>query len=113
MVRRLSGAFYIDLTVDYGERVVTCGPSASGKSTLIRCHNRLEIHQKGPVIVNGPEPSENTKNIENVRRNVGVVFQSFNSFSHLSVLENCVLAERRVLKKANVVGRGTAMKYLD
>ena len=105
--------FDIDLTVDYGERFVICGPSGSGKSTLIRCHNQLEIHQKGTVSANGTELSENTKNIENVRRNVGVVFQSFNSFSHLSVLENCVLAERRVLKKANVVGRGTAMKYLD
>ena len=103
----------IDLTVDYGERAVICGPSGSGKSTLIRCHNQLEIHQKGTVIVNGTELSDNTKNIEDLRRNVGLVLQSFNSFLHLSVLGNCVLAERRVLKNANVVARGTAMKYLE
>ena len=105
--------FDIDLTVDYGERFVICGPSGSGKSTLIRCHNQLEIHQKGTVSANGTEPSENTKNIEDVRRNVGVVFKSFNSFPHLSGLGNCVLADRRVLKKAKVVTRGTAMKYLE
>ena len=103
----------IDLTVDYGERVVICGPLSSGKSTLIRCHNQLETHKKGTVIVNGTELSENTKNIKDVRRNVGVVFQSFNLFPHLSVLENCVLAQRRALKKAHVVARGTAMKYLE
>lgn len=103
----------IDLTVVYGERVVIYGPSGSGKSTLIRCHNQLEIHQKGTVIVNGTELSENTKKFEDVRRNVSVVFQSLNSLPHLSVLENCVLAQRRVLKKANVVSRGTAMKYLE
>ena len=102
----------IDLTVDYGERAVICGPSGS-KSTLIRCHNQLEIPQKGTVIVNGTELSDNTKNIEDLRRNVGLVLQSFNSFLHLSVLGNCVLAERRVLKNANVVARGTAMKYLE
>jgi ABC-type polar amino acid transport system ATPase subunit len=72
----------------------------------------LETHKKGTVIVNGTELSENTKNIKDVRRNVGVVFQSFNLFPHLSVLENCVLAQRRALKKAHVVARGTAMKYL-
>lgn len=105
--------FDIDLTVDYGERFVICGPSGSGKSTLIRCHNQLEIHQKGTVSANGTELSENTKNIEDVRRNVGVVFKSFNSFPHLSGLGNCVLADRRVLKKAKVVTRGTAMKYLE
>ena len=66
----------IDLTVDYGERVVICGPSGSGKSTLIRCLNQLETHQQGTVVVNGTELSENTKNIEDVRRNIGMVFQS-------------------------------------
>ena len=80
---------------------------------MIRCHNQLEIHKKGTVIANGTEPSGNTKNIEDVRRNVGVVSQSFNSFPHLSVLENCVLAQRRVLQKANVVARETAVKYLE
>ena len=103
----------IDLTVDYGERVVICGPSGSGKSTLIRCLNQLETHQQGTVVVNGTELSENTKNIEDVRRNIGMVFQSFNLFPHLSVLDNCVLAQRRMLKKPKAAARATAMKYLE
>ena len=103
----------IDLTVDYGERVVICGPSGSGKSTLIRCLNQLETHQQGTVVVNGTELSENTKNIEDVRRNIGMVFQSFNLFPHLSVLDNCVLAQRRMLKKPKAAARVTAMKYLE
>ena len=103
----------IDLTVRYGERVVICGPSGSGKSTLIRCLNQLEVHQQGTIVVNGTELSAKTKNIEDVRRNVGMVFQSFNLFPHLSVLDNCVLAQRRVLKKSKSAARETAMKYLQ
>ena len=83
---------HIDLTVAKGERIVICGPSGSGKSTLIRCLNRLEIHQKGRIEVNGVELGDDLKNIDAVRSNVGMVFQHFNLFPHLSVLENCTLA---------------------
>ena len=82
----------IDLEVKAKEKIVVCGPSGSGKSTLIRCINRLEEHQKGTIIVDGIEISEDTKNIEQVRAEVGMVFQQFNLFPHLSILDNCTLA---------------------
>jgi general L-amino acid transport system ATP-binding protein len=82
----------IDLAVDSGERIVICGPSGSGKSTLIRCINRLEEHQEGRLLVDGVELSDDLKAIENVRRKVGMVFQQFNLFPHLTVLENLTLA---------------------
>ena len=82
----------IDLIVNKGERIVICGPSGSGKSTLIRCINRLEEHQEGNIIVDGTELSESTKNIEKIRAEVGMVFQQFNLFPHLSIVDNCTLA---------------------
>ena len=82
----------INLEVKPKEKIVVCGPSGSGKSTLIRCINRLEEHQEGKIIVDGTELSENTKNIEQIRAEVGMVFQQFNLFPHLSILDNCTLA---------------------
>ena len=82
----------INLNVKSGERIVVCGPSGSGKSTLIRCMNRLEEHQKGEIWVDGVELTSDLKNIETIRREVGMVFQHFNLFPHLTVLENCTLA---------------------
>ena len=82
----------INLEVKAKEKIVVCGPSGSGKSTLIRCINRLEEHQEGSIIVDGNEISENTKNIESIIAEVGMVFQQFNLFPHLSVLDNCSLA---------------------
>ena len=82
----------ISLEVNQGERIVICGPSGSGKSTLIRCINRLEVHQKGDIIVNDVELTGDLKNLEAIRSDVGMVFQSFNLFPHLTVLENCTLA---------------------
>jgi len=83
----------VSLSVGTGERIVICGPSGSGKSTLIRCINRLEEHQRGKITVNGVELTESLKNIEAIRRDVGMVFQHFNLFPHLSVLENCALPQ--------------------
>ncbi len=82
----------IDLEVEKNKKIVVCGPSGSGKSTLIRCINRLEEHQKGTITVDGTELTENTKNIEAIRAEVGMVFQQFNLFPHLSILDNCTLA---------------------
>ena len=82
----------INLEVKLKEKIVVCGPSGSGKSTLIRCINRLEEHQKGTIIVDGTEISEDTKNIEQVRAEVGMVFQQFNLFPHLSIVDNLTLA---------------------
>ena len=82
----------INLEVNQQEKIVICGPSGSGKSTLIRCINRLEEHQEGKIIVDGNEISDNTKNIESIRAEVGMVFQQFNLFPHLSILDNCTLA---------------------
>ena len=82
----------INLEVAPQEKIVICGPSGSGKSTLIRCVNRLEEHQEGNIIVDGTELSESTKNIEKIRAEVGMVFQQFNLFPHLSILDNCSLA---------------------
>ena len=92
----------INLEVKPKEQIVVCGPSGSGKSTLIRCINRLEEHQKGSIIVDGTEISEDTKNIEQIRAEVGMVFQQFNLFPHLSILDNCTLAPiwvKKCLKK--------------
>ena len=82
----------INLNVEKNKKIVVCGPSGSGKSTLIRCINRLEEHQQGSIIVDGNELTEDTKNIEQIRAEVGMVFQQFNLFPHLSILDNCTLA---------------------
>lgn len=86
----------IDLTVNRGERIVICGPSGSGKSTLIRCLNQLEEHQSGEIIIDGTSVHAHLRGIENIRREIGMVFQSFNLFGHLTVLENCTLAPMKV-----------------
>ncbi len=103
----------IDLTVRRGERIVVCGPSGSGKSTLIRCINRLEVHQQGSIVVNGVTLTDNLKNIDQVRSEVGMVFQHFNLFPHLTVIDNCTLAPIWVRKQAKVAAEATAMKFLD
>ena len=103
----------IDLEVKSGEKIVICGPSGSGKSTLIRCINRLEEHQKGEIIVDGIEISHDLKNIESVRREVGMVFQHFNLFPHLTVLENCTLAPIWVRKMPLAEANALAMQYLE
>ena len=103
----------INLTVKTGERIVICGPSGSGKSTMIRCINRLEEHQQGSITVDGTELTDDLKRIDTVRREVGMVFQHFNLFPHLTVLENCTLAliwvRRMPLKDAEEI----AMRYLE
>jgi general L-amino acid transport system ATP-binding protein len=103
----------IDLEVKLKQKIVVCGPSGSGKSTLIRCINRLEEHQKGEIIVDGIELSENTKNIEKIRAEVGMVFQQFNLFPHLSILDNCALAPIWVKKMSKNDAEDLAMKQLD
>ncbi len=103
----------INLNVGVGEKIVVCGPSGSGKSTLIRCINRLEEHQQGEIIVEGIELSHDIKNIETIRREVGMVFQHFNLFPHLTVLENCTLAPIWVRKMPLAEANATAMKYLE
>jgi len=103
----------IDLTVRRGEKVVVCGPSGSGKSTMIRCINHLEKHQKGRIIVNGIELTENKKNIDRVRQNVGMVFQNFNLYPHLTVLENCTLAPRWVKGVSREDAEAIAHSYLE
>lgn len=103
----------INLDVAAGERIVICGPSGSGKSTLIRCINRLEEHQQGRIIVNGTELTSNLKHIELIRRDVGMVFQHFNLFPHLTVLENLTLGPIWVLKKPRAQAEAEAMKYLE
>jgi general L-amino acid transport system ATP-binding protein len=102
----------INLEVKPKEKIVVCGPSGSGKSTLIRCINRLEAHQEGSIIVDGSEISENTKNIENIRAEVGMVFQQFNLFPHLSILENCSLAPIWVKKLPKKKAEELAMENL-
>ena len=102
----------IDLTVYRGERIVICGPSGSGKSTLIRCINRLEEHQKGSIIVDEIELTDDLKQIDSVRREVGMVFQHFNLFPHLTVLENCTLAPIWVRKTPKAEAEEIAMEYL-
>ena len=96
-----------------GEKIEVCGPSGSGKSTLIRCINRLERHQEGQIIVDNTELTNDLKNIDAVRREVGMVFQSFNLFPHLSVLENCTLALIWVRKMSKSDAETAAMEYLD
>ena len=103
----------INLEVSQGERIVICGPSGSGKSTLIRCINRLEVHQEGHISVNGIELSGDLKNLEAIRSDVGMVFQSFNLFPHLSVLENCTLAPIWVRKMPKKDAEELAMEYLE
>ena len=103
----------INLEVKAKEKIVVCGPSGSGKSTLIRCINRLEEHQKGNIIVDGTEISEDTKNIEQVRAEVGMVFQQFNLFPHLSILDNCSLAPIWVKKLPKKQAEELALKQLE
>jgi general L-amino acid transport system ATP-binding protein len=103
----------ISLSVGKGEKVVVCGPSGSGKSTMIRCINRLEEHDGGRIVVNGHELSHQSRNIDAVRREVGMVFQSFNLFPHLTVIKNLMLAPRLVRRKNTEEARATAMKYLE
>jgi len=103
----------IDLAVVQKQKIVVCGPSGSGKSTLIRCINRLEEHQKGKIIVDGIELTENTKNIEQIRAEVGMVFQQFNLFPHLSILDNCTLAPIWVKKIPKLKAEELAMRQLE
>jgi len=103
----------INLNVKKGERIVICGPSGSGKSTMIRCINRLEEFQRGSLVVNGIEMIEDVKNIENIRREVGMVFQHFNLFPHLTILENLTLGPIWVQKKPKEEAEAIAMKYLE
>ena len=103
----------INLDVGRGERVVVCGPSGSGKSTMIRCINRLEEHQRGRILVAGIELTSDVKNVEAIRREVGMVFQQFNLFPHLTVLENLTLAPIWVRKLAKKEAEETARLYLE
>ena len=103
----------VNLQVSSKQKIVVCGPSGSGKSTLIRCINRLEEHQKGKIIVDGIELTENTKNIEKIRAEVGMVFQQFNLFPHLSILDNCTLAPIWVKKMPKKKAEELAMKQLE
>jgi general L-amino acid transport system ATP-binding protein len=116
-VSKRFGAFQvlddISFTVHKGDRVVICGPSGSGKSTAIRCINRLERHDEGQIIVDGVELTSDLKNVEHVRREVGMVFQQFNLFPHLSVLDNLTLAPRRVRGLPRTDAEALAMTYLE
>ncbi len=103
----------IDLLVGKRETVVVCGPSGSGKSTLIRCINRLEIHDRGRIVVDGTELSEDVRDIQEIRRETGMVFQSFNLFPHLTILENITLAPRHVRHKPKKAAGATAMELLE
>jgi general L-amino acid transport system ATP-binding protein len=102
----------INLKVNRGERIVICGPSGSGKSTLIRCINALEKHQKGRIVVDGIELTSDLKKVDEIRRDVGMVFQHFNLFPHLTILENCTLAPIWVRKMPKREANEIAMKYL-
>ncbi len=116
-VNKWYGAFNvlknINLEVARGEKIVVCGPSGSGKSTMIRCINRLEEHQQGQIIVDGIELTNDLKRIDEVRRDVGMVFQHFNLFPHLTILENCTLAPIWVRKMRKADAEAIAMKYLE
>ena len=103
----------INLEVARGERIVICGPSGSGKSTLIRCINRLEEHQNGSIVVEGTEITNDIRHVEAIRRDVGMVFQHFNLFPHLTVLENLTLGPIWVLKTPKAEAEARAMKYLE
>ena len=111
------GAFHalknINLAVDPGEKVVVCGPSGSGKSTMIRCINRLEEHNSGLIEVLGTPLNDDVGNIDEIRREVGMVFQHFNLFPHMTVLENCVLAPMLVRKTPRAQAEAAAMRYLE
>ncbi len=113
-VNKWFGAFHvlkdIDLVVHKGERIVVCGPSGSGKSTLIRCINRLEEHQEGDIIVDGITLDKNLKHIDHIRREVGMVFQSFNLFPHLTVIENLTLGPIWTRKMPKADAQEAAMK---
>ncbi len=115
-VNKWYGKFHVlkdvDLEVAAGERIVICGPSGSGKSTLIRCLNHLERHQQGRIVVDGVELTDDVKKIEEIRREVGMVFQSFNLFPHLTVLQNLTLAPVWVRKTPKKEAEETAMHYL-
>jgi general L-amino acid transport system ATP-binding protein len=116
-VHKWYGTFHvlkdINLAVHRGERIIICGPSGCGKSTLIRCINRLEEHQRGVIRVDGIELDDDLKHIEQVRRDVGMVFQQFNLFPHLTVLENCCLALVWVLRKPRKEAEAIALDYLE
>src|SRR5210317_481381 len=116
-VNKWYGTFHvlrdINLTGHKGERIVICGPSGSGKSTLIRCLNRLEEHQDGTINVQGIEINNDLKNIDEIRRDVGMVFQHFNLFPHLTILENCTLAPIWVRKTPKKEAEETAMHFLN
>ncbi len=116
-VNKWYGEFHVlknlNLDVKRGERIVICGPSGSGKSTMIRCINRLEEHQRGQIIVDGIELNNDIKNIDQIRKEVGMVFQHFNLFPHLTVLENCCLAPMWVRKIPRKEAEATAMEYLE
>ena len=103
----------INLNVEKNKKIVVCGPSGSGKSTLIRCINRLEEHQEGSIVVDGNELTEDTKNIEQIRAEVGMDFQQFNLFPHLSILDNCTLAPVWVKKMPKKDAEDLAMKHLE
>ena len=103
----------INLQVDNGERIVICGPSGSGKSTLIRCINRLEEHQQGDIIVDGVQLTSDVRNIDKIRTEVGMVFQSFNLFPHLTVLDNLCIAPQWVRKVPRAEAERVAMEYLE
>ena len=103
----------VSIDVPLGERVVICGPSGSGKSTLIRCINRLETHEEGEIIVDGTELNNSRQSLETIRGTVGMVFQQFNLFPHLTVLENLTLGPRRTLKLREAEANARAMEYLE
>ena len=103
----------INLDVEKNKKIVVCGPSGSGKSTLIRCINRLEEHQEGSIVVDGTELTEETKNIEQIRAEVGMVFQQFNLFPHLSILDNCTLAPIWVKKMPKKDAEALALKHFE
>ena len=116
-VNKWFGTFHvlrdINLTVNKGERIVICGPSGSGKSTLIRCLNRLEEHQSGDINIQGITLNNDLKNIDEIRREIGMVFQHFNLFPHLTILENCTLAPIWVRRMPKAEAEAIAMKYLE
>ncbi len=116
-VHKWYGTFHvlkdINLTVARGEKIVISGPSGSGKSTLIRCINRLEVHEQGRILIDGMELTDDVKRIDEIRRDVGMVFQSFNLFPHLTALENCTLAPIRVRKMPRREAEDLARRYLE
>ncbi|MGV6871869.1 amino acid ABC transporter ATP-binding protein [Pseudochelatococcus sp. B33] len=116
-VSKWYGAFRVltdvSMTVERGERIVICGPSGSGKSTLIRCFNRLEAHQQGDIVVNGITLHDRMRNVGEVRKNVGMVFQHFNLFPHMTVLMNCMVGPMWIKGVSEVEARKTALQFLE